>query len=160
MEDFEKEFDDAPAASNAPSKKKTKKIDKSDESDNEADGGDEGEFDEVNEVDEEELGENPFAAGGSRDVDAEAWLGSDRDYTYEEVRAYYFFLEKMMTNSDTRSSFLASSACSTHPTHLSHLLQASDTRSLHHPSTGTEIRNPCSQTLATYAGECIVNRHM
>lgn len=118
MEVFEKEFDDASAASNIPSKKKIKKIEKSDESDNDADGGDEGEFDEVNEIDEEELGDNPFAAGGSRDVDAEAWLGSDRDYTYEEVRTCHFLVEMTMTNGDTRSSFLASSACSTHPTPL------------------------------------------
>jgi translation initiation factor 2 subunit 2 len=86
MEEFEKEFGDAPEASTSAKPKKAKKA--VEESDDEADGEDgEGDFDEVEEVDEEELGENPFAnsGGGGRGVVDEPWLDSDRDYTYDEV---------------------------------------------------------------------------
>jgi translation initiation factor 2 subunit 2 len=86
MEEFEKEFGDAPEASATAKPKKAKKV--VEESDDEADGEDgEGDFDEVEEVDEEELGENPFAnsGGGGRGDADEPWLDSDRDYTYDEV---------------------------------------------------------------------------
>jgi translation initiation factor 2 subunit 2 len=85
MEDFEKELGGAPS----PKPKKPKKEESDEEGE---DGGDddEADFDEIEEVDEEELGENPFAAGaaGGRDAESEPWIGSDRDYTYEEVRFY------------------------------------------------------------------------
>ena len=44
----------------------------------------------IDEVDEADLGDDPFARSGgeaaSVDAGGEAWLGSDRDYTYSEVR--------------------------------------------------------------------------
>ena len=43
------------------------------------------------EGDETELGDDPFARAGegvSLDSGNEAWLKSDRDYTYEEVRLF------------------------------------------------------------------------
>ena len=48
----------------------------------------------LEEVDENDLGDDPFASGGgggaaaSLDAGSEPWLGSDRDYTYAEVRIY------------------------------------------------------------------------
>lgn len=85
MEEFEKEFGDAPDA--APVKPKKKKA--VEESDDEAGGDDdeEGEFDDVGVIDEEELGDNPFANSGGRGDADEPWLDSDRDYTYEEVNS-------------------------------------------------------------------------
>ena len=53
-----------------------------------ADEDDGGEENQMLEVDEAELGDDPFARGGeaaSLDAGNEAWLKSDRDYTYEEV---------------------------------------------------------------------------
>lgn len=45
--------------------------------------------DEEGEYDEDELGDDPFARGGELasaiDTGTEPWLGSDRDYTYQEV---------------------------------------------------------------------------
>ena len=43
----------------------------------------------IDDVDEAELGDDPFARGGEAavvDAGGEAWLNSDRDYTYAEVR--------------------------------------------------------------------------
>ena len=43
----------------------------------------------IEEYDEAELGDDPFARAGESvalDVGTEPWLGSDRDYTYAEVR--------------------------------------------------------------------------
>jgi translation initiation factor 2 subunit 2 len=43
-------------------------------------------------IDEEELGDDPFArpdVGVGVDAGNEAWLNSDRDYTYEEVRPIF-----------------------------------------------------------------------
>ena len=46
---------------------------------------------EGNDMDEGDLGDDPFARGGDSGVVAEAggeaWLGSDRDYMYSEVRS-------------------------------------------------------------------------
>ena len=43
----------------------------------------------IDDVDEAELGDDPFARGGGDaaavDAGGEAWLGSDRDYTYAEA---------------------------------------------------------------------------
>ena len=43
----------------------------------------------IDEVDEAELGDDPFARANEQiaavDAGGEAWLGSDRDYTYAEV---------------------------------------------------------------------------
>ena len=41
-------------------------------------------------IDEAELGDDPFAHEAPSGIDAgnEAWLKSDRDYTYQEVRAH------------------------------------------------------------------------
>jgi translation initiation factor 2 subunit 2 len=72
MEDFEKELNEAKAKDDA----------------------DEGEPDDgahLEEVDEAELGDDPFArneAPAGIDSGTEPWLGSDRDYTYPEVRAF------------------------------------------------------------------------
>lgn len=69
MEAFEKEINEAKAK---------------DGEDADADGAP------IDEVDEAELGDDPFARGGEQvaavDAGGEAWLGSDRDYTYSEVR--------------------------------------------------------------------------
>ncbi len=55
------------------------------------------------EVDEAELGENPFAramdAPVGVDAGNEAWLKSDRDYTYSEVRIIKFLCAYIVTNS-------------------------------------------------------------
>ena len=43
----------------------------------------------IDENDEAELGDDPFARGGEPvavDTEGEAWLNSDRDYTYAEVQ--------------------------------------------------------------------------
>ncbi|PIL28899.1 hypothetical protein GSI_08945 [Ganoderma sinense ZZ0214-1] len=53
-----------------------------------ADDDEGGEENQMPEVDETELGDDPFARGGegvSLDSGNEAWLKSDRDYTYEEL---------------------------------------------------------------------------
>ena len=54
-----------------------------------ADEDDGGEENQMLEVDEAELGDDPFARGGGDaaavDAGGEAWLGSDRDYTYAEA---------------------------------------------------------------------------
>lgn len=73
MEAFEKELNEAKAK---------------DGEDADADGAP------IDEVDEAELGDDPFARGGGAgevvvvDAGSEAWLGSDRDYTYAEVRPH------------------------------------------------------------------------
>ncbi|KAG8758540.1 hypothetical protein FRC14_007968 [Serendipita sp. 396] len=93
MEEFEKEVGDEPAPVPVSKPKKPKKVvEESDGEEGEDDGNDEGDID-YGEVDEEELGENPFAAGaGGMDPESEAWLGSDRDYTYEELLSRFFRL--------------------------------------------------------------------
>lgn len=59
-----------------------------------AEEGEEEEGGDMQEYDETELGEDPFAHGGdgapaTLDSGTEPWLGSDRDYTYPEVRFSY-----------------------------------------------------------------------
>lgn len=82
MEEFERELGDMSISK--PKKKKEVKI--ADEEDDE-DVPDGAEFEDIDEM---ELGDNPFAMGagsslGAGSADAESWLGSDRDYTYQEV---------------------------------------------------------------------------
>jgi translation initiation factor 2 subunit 2 len=69
MEDFEKELNEAKA--------------KDDAEDGELDDGEH-----LNDVDEADLGDDPFAhneAPAGIDSGTEPWLGSDRDYSYQEV---------------------------------------------------------------------------
>lgn len=69
MEDFEKELNEAKA--------------KDDADDGELDDGEH-----LNELDEADLGDDPFArneAPAGIDSGTEPWLGSDRDYSYQEV---------------------------------------------------------------------------
>lgn len=82
MEEFERELGDMSISK--PKKKKEVKIADDEEEEDLPDGAD------FEDLDETELGDNPFSmgAGGSIGVgsgDAEPWLGSDRDYTYQEV---------------------------------------------------------------------------
>lgn len=83
MEEFEKELGD----NSKPEKSSKKAADASD-----GEGDDDGEYDEVNEAPEDELGDNPFSQGAGGGGESEPWLGSDRDYTYEEVRSPCCFL--------------------------------------------------------------------
>ena len=72
MEDFEKELNEA-------------KV-KEDVEDVDVDDGEH-----LNDIDEAELGDDPFArpeAPTGLDNGTEAWLSSDRDYTYDEVRPF------------------------------------------------------------------------
>ena len=160
MEEFEKEFGDAPDA--AQSKPKKKKV--VEESDDEAAGGEEdedGDFDDVADIDEEELGENPFAnSGGGRGDAEEPWLSSDRDYTYEEVRNRLTSTELIDTDTVFSSYSPVSSASYTHKTPRSHPLLRNDILSLHLRSTVTETKSPYSQILETSAGVCTVNQRM
>ncbi|TFY75446.1 hypothetical protein EWM64_g8565 [Hericium alpestre] len=53
----------------------------------------EGEEGELHEVDEAELGEDPFARGEAPtgvDAGTEPWLGTDRDYTYQELLTRFY----------------------------------------------------------------------
>ena len=74
LEAFEKELNESKAK---------------DEIDDEGEG-DDGEG--LAEIDEAELGDDPFAQGADAptgvDAGNEAWLKSDRDYTYPEVRVF------------------------------------------------------------------------
>lgn len=83
MEEFERELGDMSISK--PKKKKEVKIAEDEDEDDVPDGAD------LEDMDEMELGDNPFAMGaggslgaGSADT-AELWLGTDRDYTYQEV---------------------------------------------------------------------------
>ncbi|KIS70017.1 putative translation initiation factor eIF2 beta subunit (isoform A) [Mycosarcoma maydis] len=67
------------------------------EADDQADDGAEPTNDAYADVDDEELGENPFAQDEVDDIDAapkddsiEAWQGTDRDYTYQELLGRVF----------------------------------------------------------------------
>lgn len=102
MEEFEKSLDAAateptpvaaPAPPKAEEKKKAKVLKAKEEWDDEEeeDDEDDNEFDDIADIDEEELGENPFAEGAGGDSYAEPWIGSDRDYSYNEVRCIYTF---------------------------------------------------------------------
>jgi len=71
MEDFEKELNEAKAK-------------------DDADEGEPDDGEHLNDVDEADLGDDPFArneAPAGIDSGTEPWLGSDRDYTYSEVRS-------------------------------------------------------------------------
>lgn len=81
LEEFEKELNQ--------SKSKSSGTDgAAADEDDEGEGLGENNFEEI---DEAELGENPFARATDApvgvDAGNEAWLKSDRDYTYSEVRA-------------------------------------------------------------------------
>jgi hypothetical protein len=85
MEEFERELGDMSISK--PKKKKEVKIADDEDEEDVPDGAD------FEDLDETELGYNPFAmgAGGSAvagSIDTEPWLGSDRDYTYQEVHLY------------------------------------------------------------------------
>jgi hypothetical protein len=71
---------------------------------NEARAKDEGEDadgEKADDFDEAELGDDPFARSGeaiSVDTEGEAWLGSDRDYTYSEVGAIIWLVASLIDN--------------------------------------------------------------
>jgi len=82
MEEFERELGDMSISK--PKKKKEVKIADDEDEEDVPDGA------EFEDIDEMELGDNPFAMGaggslGAGSADAEPWLSSDRDYTYQEV---------------------------------------------------------------------------
>ena len=82
MEEFEREVGDMSISK--PKKKKEVKIADEEDEEDVPDGA------EFEDIDETELGDNPFAMGGGGGLAAgsaeiEPWLGSDRDYTYQEV---------------------------------------------------------------------------
>jgi hypothetical protein len=84
MEEFEREL--GGMSISKPKKKKEVKIAEDEDEEEVPDGA------EFEEIDETELGDNPFAMGaggavGAGSADTELWLGSDRDYTYQEVGA-------------------------------------------------------------------------
>jgi len=87
MEEFERELGDVSISK--PKKKKEVKIADDEDDDDVPDGAD------FEEIDETELGDNPFSMGGGSGivvgtVDAEPWLGSDRDYSYQELLNRFF----------------------------------------------------------------------
>lgn len=82
MEEFERELGDMSISK--PKKKKEVKIAEDEDDEDVPDGAD------LDDMDEMELGDNPFAMGagsslGAGIADTETWLGTDRDYTYQEV---------------------------------------------------------------------------
>ena len=86
MEEFERELGDMSISK--PKKKKEVKIADEEDDDDVPDGA---EFEDLDEI---ELGDNPFAMGGGGSIgagsaDTEPWLGSDRDYTYQEVSSTF-----------------------------------------------------------------------
>lgn len=110
-------------------------------------------------IDEAELGDDPFAQNDvpvSVDAGNEAWLKSDRDYTYQEV------LPLSLVIHDTRVHILnsclhGSTRHYTPPTHLfCPIHPKNDTLSRHPPFTVKETRNPSSQMSLTSARRCIV----
>jgi translation initiation factor 2 subunit 2 len=88
MEAFEKELNDSKKDSSEGGKSKKGGDDDEDEDEAPVD------LSHLDNVDEEDLGDNPFSrpdAPVSVDAGTEAWLSSDRDYTYSEVRRLLLF---------------------------------------------------------------------
>jgi translation initiation factor 2 subunit 2 len=79
LEAFEKELNDS----------KAKSASKTEGGDEEEEDGPEPDGSHLDNIDEAELGDDPFAQPGDApvgvDAGNEAWLKSDRDYTYQEV---------------------------------------------------------------------------
>ena len=84
LEAFEKELNDSKAKT---ASSKTEGGDEDEEDGPESDGS------HLDNIDEAELGDDPFAQSGEApvgvDAGNEAWLKSDRDYTYQEVSITY-----------------------------------------------------------------------
>ena len=98
MEEFERELGDMSISK--PRKKREVKIADDEDDEDVPDGAD------FEDIDEMELGDNPFAMGagggvGAGTADAEPWLGSDRDYTYQEVGTTSFSSYSLNRHTDT-----------------------------------------------------------
>lgn len=152
MEAFERELGDMSIGK--PKKKKEVKIADDEEEEDVPDGAD------FEDIDETELGDNPFAMGGggggigAGSADTEAWLGSDRDYTYQEVSPSFLSLCWNGHKRISHSSSIASSARSTQRILLSRSPVQSGTPSPHPQSTGTATNAPYSPTSVISAGAC------
>lgn len=113
----------------------------------------------LNDFDEAELGDDPFARAEvptGMDSGTEPWLGSDRDYSYDEV-GRILLVEPPNSNSSpsfsngfTRPFMLRIHRCS--------LQLAKGTPSHLLKSLGKEYGVPSSPTLQTFANGCIVHR--
>lgn len=82
LEAFEKELNDS----------KAKSTSKPEGGEEEEEDGPEPDGSHLDNIDETELGDDPFAQSADApvgvDAGTEAWLKSDRDYTYQEVRSF------------------------------------------------------------------------
>ena len=115
------------------------------------------------EVDETELGDDPFARGGegvNLDSGNEAWLKSDRDYTYDEVRPSVPLYRPIVCigSLPVHSSSTGFMANSTHLTLLSLHLPVNVTPSHRRKSCVKETRRPSSPTSPISASVCTGNR--
>lgn len=111
----------------------------------------------LDQVDETELGDNPFSRPDvpiSVDAGTEAWLTSDRDYTYPEVRPTQIF-DYSNLNYFISSSHV-STPLSTQQTPHSSPPPQNDIQSHLHPSTKKVTKRPSSQTSPISAEKCIV----
>lgn len=149
LEAFEKELNESKKESGE-GKPKTKTAEDEDEDDVPVDTS------HLDNLDESELGENPFSrpdAPVGVDAGTEAWLSSDRDYTYQEVRSRTKSLPS--TTLTSHSSSPASTPPSTQPTQPSSPPPQNDTPSPHLQSTKKETKRPSSPTSPTSAKRCI-----
>ena len=145
LDAFEKELNE--------SKAKSKTDDAEDDDEGHAPDGSH-----LENIDEEDLGDDPFARSDAPvgvDAGTEAWLNSDRDYTYEEVCLVFSirFLALHFFVSYSLDSMLH------YTQQIRHCFPArpkSDTRSLLLKSSGKGIRNLSLRTLPISAERCIV----
>ena len=113
----------------------------------------------LDQLEEHELGEDVFAhdgeTGGAQ-AGAEPWLGSDRDYTYQEVRPRPIHSFEMHISWKFSSSFfIASIISSMLRTRLSYRPLRNDTLSLRRRFIVTGIRRQSLPTLRISRNECI-----
>lgn len=147
LEAFEKELNESKKESGEG--KKTKDEDE-DEDDGPVDTS------HLDNLDETELGDNPFSrpdAPVGVDAGTEAWLSSDRDYTYPEVRFRAFLFIPVLI-------YYSSSRASTHPS-MPPILPSSpphqnDTPSHLLPFTKKETKRPSLPTSPIFAKKCTV----
>jgi hypothetical protein len=113
----------------------------------------------LDDIDEAELGEDPFAQNDAPvgvDAGNEAWLKSDRDYTYQEV-GFSLCWNSLYTINVLNSCLHDSTHHFTPPTHpFFPIRPKNDTPSRRPPYTVKETRSLFSQTSPTYARRCIV----
>lgn len=114
-------------------------------------------------IDEHELGEDVFASGGGAGeahAGAEPWLGSDRDYTYDEVLSYKLPSSFGRCADDVCSSFTASTISSMHKTRRCYHRLGNVTLLLRRPFIVKETKSRFSQTSPISASGCIGLQNM